>query len=447
MGGQGGRRTLLASGLLVTVGSVLPSVSGGLLWIVASRILGGEGVGLASSIVSAGFMAAYLASLGLDMAIVRNLTRLGVSVLTTSIAVAVPLALLVSAGVAGLLSAKIPSQYMVLVYVFSASFILSFLLLWGVVGARRSVEYAKITLISSIVKVIAGLGLAVAYGPAGIVAGFIAGSIVSAVLAVPVLSGSLKAGHRLFEPEVIVDGLSNYPNVLAGSLAANIGTVLAVLASDTLGDVGVFYLSLTISLLAGSFAYSLAYVAVSYRALDAYRDISRYAIFAGAVAAPALAAEPGLAYKILGVDGDPRVMMLLAASIVGYSSLYMAISMLNASGDRVRLVAVGLSRLALLTFLSIALKDYGVLGVATAYTLSIYLSLLASGIPWLAWHTLQALAGFLVGVLLGLLADWTPLVSALVASLSSLVFMVGVGLVGVDEIRRIVGTLAGRLAG
>ncbi|MEB3861360.1 MAG: hypothetical protein GSR84_03980 [Desulfurococcales archaeon] len=447
MEGQGGRRSLLASGLLVTVGSVLPSVSGGLLWIVASRILGGEGVGLASSIVSAGFMAAYLASLGLDMAIVRNLARLGASVLTTSIAVAVPLALLVSAGVAGLLSAKIPSQYMVLVYAFSASFVLSFLLLWGVVGARRSVEYAKITLASSIVKVIAGLGLAVAYGPAGIVAGFIAGSIVSAVLAVPVLSGSLKAGHRLFEPEVIVDGLSNYPNVLAGSLAANIGTVLAVLASDTLGDVGVFYLSLTISLLAGSFAYSLAYVAVSYRALDAYRDITRYAIFAGAVVAPALAAEPGLAYKVLGVDGDPRVMMLLAASIVGYSSLYMAISMLNASGDRVRLVAVGLSRLALLTFLSIALSGYGVIGVAAAYTLSIYISLLASGMPWLAWRTLQALAGFLVGALLGLLADWAPLVSALVASLSSLVFMVGVGLVGVDEIRRIVGTLAGRLAG
>ena len=447
MGGRSGRRSILASGLVVTLGSVLPSISGGLLWIAASRILGEEGVGLASSIVSAGFMAAYLASLRLDMAIVRNLVRLGASAITTSIAVALPLALLVSSGVSSILSGKIPGRHILLIYIFSASFILSFLLLWGVVGARRSIEYTKITLASSTVKVLAGLGLAILYGPTGIVAGFIAGSIVSATLALVVLSGVLRPSTRLFEVEIVMDGLSNYPNVLAGSLAANIGTVLAVLASDTLSDVGVFYLSLTISLLAGSFAYSLAYVAVSYQAREAYRDIARYAIFAGAVVAPALAVEPGLAYKVLGVHGDPRIMSLLAISIVGYSSLYMAVSLLNTRRDRIRLVVVGLSRLALLIILSVAFRSYGTFGVAAAYTLSIYLSLLASGISWLVWHTMQALAGFSVGTAIGILLHGGPFASVLAASSASLAVMVGIGLVGIDEIRRIVGVLASRLAG
>ncbi len=444
------KEALVAGGAKVTLGYAAPSILGGVLWILASRLIGEEGVGLASAIVSSAFLASTVGLLGFDVAVVRNTWRMGLVSLTTSLITSLPLVLIISTIIAVIVSNKI-GGYIEWIIAFSLMQAISNPMLWMLIGASMESKFATISLTSSIAKLAFGLVGAALWGPLGVVSGFIAANLVAIVISIKYIVKFVKFPtftlNGFFSIDVFKDALVNYPNNLAMGIVAQAGTILAVLLAEDLHDVGVFYLSFTLVLLAGSFSYSLSYVFMAGPpgSHNLYREALRYAVASTVVAVSPMLAAPEVFYRILGVEGDTIILRILSLSVVGYASLYMVVSFLNTRGDRVRILAVGATRIVGFILLSIMLAWFlrGAVSVALAYTLSTYIALLP------AWRHVEwgLLARSLLVVAFGGITRLAraPLILAGIFSivLSSLGLLI-MRIVVVDDVKRILKYVVGR---
>jgi O-antigen/teichoic acid export membrane protein len=450
----------VSPGILLFLSQLIVAAGGGLFWIVISKIVDASDIGHATAMYSLVLTVGTIIQLGLEYPLLKKSTTYRYQIFGTVIvielaitAVAIPIVVYVANSLYQQLQELAWLAVGILIFS-SASFVARYALL----GLSNAKSVLIFDVIGTVIKFTTAFGLVSAgYGASGILLSFLLQGLV-------VISGTLYLSKKLFgfglgnirfARETIKDGLFNMPSKLSGMLITGLSVVL--LASFGVGssEVGMFYIAVMVTLVAGSFSSSLAFMAIpASSAMNT--DLSLGSLRVGlSFTAPMIAALIVAPASILSIlDAEyvrvADLLVILAAGIVPSIILSNAISKFNNLNERKKLLAVGSVRLAsFLVPFFIFVPQYGSLGAAYSITISFISSAVLSlrwserdSIRYVAASLLSIFAGVILGRIIELFVD-----HAIVAILVSICTCFAVILItkctDIGEIRKIIASARG----
>jgi O-antigen/teichoic acid export membrane protein len=257
-------------------------------------------------------------------------------------------------------------------------------------GISEAKKVLILDTIATIIKFVTGLALvATGFGASGILLSFLIQGIVisfiSLVLAIRIFG--CKVGNMNYLKEILRDGLVNVPSQLSGLLIFSLSVVLLASFGVPNSNIGVFYISLMISFVVGSFVSSMALMLIPW-ASKSNTDMSiattRIGISLSAPIIAVLISSPKLILSFVGPEylSGETILVILSVSILPFAVMINSISKFNFTNDPKKIILIGATQLMvfLITFFLLVPK-YGILGAA----ISILIAFIASSIPSVVW--------------------------------------------------------------
>jgi O-antigen/teichoic acid export membrane protein len=380
----------VGSGILLFIDQLINAVTNWMFWLVVSRFATTSEIGDATSISSLVMLVTLITQLGLEYPLLKlsssNKSQIfGTTfVIKNAVTVAsVPIMLLVIINFYGY-----PLQHefvwiaIATVLVGSLNFIARFALL----GISQVKYVLMFEVIGTIIKFVSGYALvSMGYGAFGILIAFLIYTIAASVglFFVARRSFQLRLGDRRFFKQITKEGLLNTPSKLSRMFIVNLSVVLLASFAIDSGDVGIFYISLMVSVAVTSFATSVAYMVIPASA-HAKKDLTAGSLRIGlSLTVPIITAiivSPGSILSLIGHEyvAASDVLFVLGIGILPSIIGLNAISQFNTTGRLNLIVVIGVVQLV--TFLAafaILVPQYGTLGAAY----SILFGFVASAIP------------------------------------------------------------------
>ncbi len=372
----------LQGGSWIFLGSIALSVTGFIFWLFISRILGAEIVGIASTIVSASWIAIAIFSAGLGIAVLRETAARGRWVVAPSIALASLLAMGGGAG-ALILSYVVGYGGLALAAAALASLsIISTAIAGWLLGDGRFKSYFLAVLAGSTSKLVAGVMRA--FAGLGVMAGLLAIAIQPVVLIAWGIALALRLGSPLRALRVVPKGLgplvrvsaSNYLYMFSGQMMVMLTIYIYSLYVGDPESTGVLYIGLMMSTALASLpvAVSSAGLAVGARqGGDPFAEALRLSLAAVTPMIILAAALPGEIMGLLGSEfyRGSTILRLLIITVVPFSAIFAAVARLNKEGRTRTIAAWGGAMLGLnAVLIAILSQEVGVWGAAVAYTVT-----------------------------------------------------------------------------
>jgi len=432
------------------------AVGGWAFWMVISRLSPASEIGQATAIYSLVLLVTTITQLGLEYPLLKKVNSSGSRTFGTVLAIELaitaasilPIFLILDNGY------STDSNHLWLaigILVFSS---LSFVGRFALLGASNS----KNVLIIDVVGIVLRFGLGIAlvslgFGVTGILVGFLAQTVVATVAAL-LIGGrrfGLGLGNRNTFRETIRDSLANAPSKLSSMMIVSLSVVLLSLYGVADDEVGIFYIAVMLSVVAASFASSLAYMSIP-ASSEMKTDLSSGSLRLGlGFTAPIVAALVVAPGAILSLVGDEysrasEALIVLASGILPAVVLSNAISKYNNVNRPSKLIAIGGIRLAsFLIAFYLLVPMAGILGASYAILLS-FLTSISLTLVWsernsfklLGIATLSVGIGVIVGRLVELATGSNPLVTILATVLAASVVVFGLKCLSASEIANIV---------
>lgn len=256
--------------------------------------------------------------------------------------------------------------------------------------------------------------------------------------------------------EIIIDGFVNTPSKLSNMLMVSLSVVLLAAFGVTSSEVGIFYISVMISIVAGSFAASLAFMSIP-ASSTIKSDLSSGSLRLGlSFTSPIIAmmiVDPIAILSLIGVEytAASGSFIVLAITILPAVILSNAISKFNNLDRPKFLLVIGAVRVIVFLFAFLTLvPQYGTIGAAYSILISFALSAMLSLI-WserIVWkYVVIAISSILTGITTGELSEYIigyPSISILIASLSTFAVILALKNTSIKEIRTIVNFMKNR---
>ena len=423
------------TGFWLFIDFIVMGVGGWAFWLIVSTITTPNEIGYAITVISLIGLITGISGLGLDYALLREVSQGKGSTYGTAMAfqsllllAALPLLLLVGLSIYGISFAPYMMPGAMVLILFGPSFVSRSSAL-GLLESRKVLFYDTLGIVA---RIIAGVGLVIlGLGGLGIVT---AGLVQQALIAIGLTALCYgKIGFRLAGMGTLKNllrlGLSNYPARISGLVTTSLSVVLLAAITGNPSSVGVFFMALVISWVAGGFATSLAIMAIPASAnknSDTTATTLRLGLCLTAPIVAALISSPRLVLSLLGeayVLGH-NTLAILATAVIPAIVIANAVAKLNHLKDLRRLILLGGIQLAsLLALFFLLVEPFGATGAA----LAILTSSVITSIPSLRWLGKAALkpalisstaviAGWLVGSALAQTPQPISLLSALASS-------------------------------
>lgn len=421
-------------GILLFADQLLVAIGNWIYWIIISKIATTAEIGHATTIYSLVLLVNTITQLGLEYPLLKkshtHKNRIFGTALVIELAItgiSIPLVLYTASSFYQE-SFQLAWLAIGILMLTSASFIMRFALL--------GITNAKIILISDMVGTVVKFTSAVVlilsgYGAFGILFSFffqvliIVGSMLISVKR----SLGFELGNFRFSKEILMDGLINLPSKLSGTIIISLSIILLAYVGIDSSQVGIFYIAMMISIVVGSFASSLAFMSIPASTASKV-DLSLGSLRIGlAFTAPIvtiLILAPQTILSIIGKEyaSAANILAILAAGVLPSVMVSNAMSRFNSQDRPVRLLAIGIVRLAsFLAIFLILVPHYGTLGAAYSVSGSLISSAILS-IVWspkssryIAISIIAVLAGFLLGKAAEILAD--DVIFTIIVSLSA----------------------------
>lgn len=374
----------IAGGTWILLGNLAISLSGFVYWLLAARLFSAYSLGVAASIVSAAMVANALLCSGMNIAIMREVARLGPRgvassmIFATLLGAASALLAMVLARILGYPGLELPAAG------FAGLSTVSLATLFILVGLRRFRSYFLAVLSGVIAKlgslvVLWLLGIAAALA---IVVGYVmypaAAMVVALILVAPMLAEA-GIGEALENVRsVALLSFSNYPYAFAQQLITVLGVYIFALVVGRPVDTGGLYISLMIVLavagIAGAFLSASLPVSMKLGG-SPFEAAARLGVAICTALALVISFSAAKLLGILNPQLAPSapILRILAISIPSLVILVAGIMKLNCVGNVKSIAAIGILRLVTLVALVIPLlKAAGVQGVAYAYLASAF---------------------------------------------------------------------------
>ena len=243
-------REVIAGGIWIFTGNIIVSIFGLIFWIVVTRLIGVESIGVASTIISSSMIAITLFTAGLYISIVREVAAHGFQTYISA---------LLFASVFGLLASALSIPLIILVncpqYTFFGPFLVFFILLYTVsalslIGFQRFRSYTLTVFIASSIKLILGiLFILMGYGTYGVLWAFTLFYIIGFTTAFLLIISSVKEKnvsiHELFSKfkSLVSLTFSNYPYAFSNQLLLMLSIYGFILMTGAFRETGVLYIA------------------------------------------------------------------------------------------------------------------------------------------------------------------------------------------------------------
>jgi O-antigen/teichoic acid export membrane protein len=402
--------------VLLFLDQLLVSAGGWIYWLIISKITTASEIGLAITVYSLVILVTTLALLGIEYPLLKKSVIPGSRILGTSLSIELALALgsipIVIIAINTLYDESI-RQFTWLSITLLVLITIENVLRFALLGISNSRIVLIIDLVAQGIKLPAGFLLVYfSFGAFGILLAYLVESIFIACASFYFVrkSFSFQLGDSKYFKETIKDALINTPAKLSKMVIVTLSIVLLSFMNVTNSDIGIFYIALMITIVAASFASSMAYMVIptsSKLMKDLTPSSLRISLSLTAPIVVALLVAPRSILSLIGPEYENAELLLfvLSLSIIPASITINLVSMLNISGKSKMLVLNGLVQIvAFFVSFFILVPTYGTLGMAV----SIFIAYLSSSLllliltdhksfRYLVIACLSVLAGFIVG--------------------------------------------------
>lgn len=403
-------------GFLLSLDLLLISFINWLFWLLVSKLVSVTEVGEATTVYSYAVLTSAIVMFGLEYSLVKTASKDRSRILGTAMtlqlaitAVSIPILLHF---LNGIYQGDLDELRLIAVgiLIFSCQRYITRFVLLGVLDAK---SVLVINLIGAVIQLVSGISLAISgFGAWGILVSFFLNMVFVTALSFLVARRSfkLRVGDVSYIRKILKDALINAPTPLAKTVIYSLSIVLLASFGTGHAEVGIFYIAMMVSIVAGGFAGNIAYMAIP-ASSTARKDLSNESLRLGlSLTAPLIAAliiEPGAVLSIIGPEyiSADLVLRTLSIGIIPYIIVVNAISKFNNVGRSREIVVVGsIKILVFLLSFTILVPIYGILGAAY----SILIASLTAAIPSLMWSERiliipisKSIASIVIGFILG----------------------------------------------
>jgi O-antigen/teichoic acid export membrane protein len=317
---------------------------------------------------------------------------------------------------------------------------LAYVARYSLLGISASRTVLIIDIITAALKFVAGYFLIVlGFGTVGVLLSFMLQAFVTVCIGLAVTKKRIgfSIGNLRYIRDTVKDAVVNMPSIFSRTLIVSLSVVLLAAYGISSSEVGVFYISLMISVVAAGLISSTAYMVIpasSFAQTDLTTGSVRIGISFTAPIISLLLSSPKLVLSFIGTEyvNGYVVLMILAVGILPFAISTNMISRLNYLGMTRKLLIMGLLQvIGFIVGFILLVPEFNAIGAA----LAILISYSVSCIPALIWsekillrylsYTIVAvIAGsgtsIILGLLLpeGLINDVTSVITSVVLTLA-----------------------------
>jgi len=401
------------SSIFLFLDIIVIAISGWLYWLVISKILPISDVGQSTAVYSLVVLIGTIVGLGLEYPLLKNSSTERSKVVGSALLIEL---IITIAAVPFLIYTLSNLHYQALQgYTLLATGMLFFISLgfigrYSLLGISASKTILMIDTISTAVKFVTGYSLVVSgFGAFGVLLSFMLQALIATCISLYLANkifGFRFSGFRYIK-DTFKNGIVNIPSIFSRTLIVSLSVVLLAAFGLASSEIGIFYISLMISVVAGGLISSTAYMVIPASSM-AQKDLTSGSIRIGiSLTAPIISLLLVSSKFVLSLIGTEYVsgeilLMILSVAILPFAIATNTISRLNILGKWRELLFIG--SLQIIGFIvSFILLVPHLQGVGAA--LSILISYSVSCIPALFWSErilLRYVANTVIAVAAGL---------------------------------------------
>jgi O-antigen/teichoic acid export membrane protein len=374
-------RDVIVTSTILFWDQLLLALGNWLFWIVISRIATISEVGGATTVYSLLLLTTTIAQMGLEYPLLKR--TLGAKESIFSSALVIELAIITASIPLVIYSLNLleVENLQELTWVATGILVFSsvnFVIRFYLLGAYGAKQVLIIDIVGIFVKFAVGyVMVASGYGMNGILVAFLFQFLVMTLVSFPILR--LKLGGTTYRishiMDILKDAVLNTPAKFSRTLIFSLSVVLMASIGMSETDIGIFYIIMMISIVAGGLVSGISYMILpsSPSSVDLSSDSLRIGLSLTVPLIVGLVTAPEMVLSLIGeyYTSGSMALVILALGIVPSSVVMVGISRCNTIGDNKGLVFIGLVQIILfLIFFMIFVPVYGIFGAALSMTLS-----------------------------------------------------------------------------
>lgn len=358
------------------IDQMLVAIASWIYWVLISKLTSASEIGHATTIYSLAAMVMTMAQLGLEYPILKKALTDRSRILGTALVIELIITLS-SVPIVVYIASDLYQQHLrgfiwmgiAILILGSPGFVARFALL----GLSNVKTILLIDIIGNSVKFVIGYTLvSIGLGAYGVLLSFVFQFLLTAAATLFVSSKafSFKLGNVAYFKEIFGDALANMPSKLSRILIFSLSIVLLASFGISSSDVGIFYIALTVSLVAAGLTTSMAYMIIPASSAS-MSDLSSASMrFSLSLTAPLIATliiAPKAILSMIGSQYVPAqtILVVLSIGILPSCITLNTISKFNNLGKSKKLILLG--SVEIVTFLVsffFLVTHYGTLGAA-----------------------------------------------------------------------------------
>lgn len=450
------------SGILLFIDLIVTSAGNWIFWIVISKLTTTTDIGQSTTILGLIITISTLAQLGLEYPILKNSHGNRTSVLGSTLVLELAITAMF-----------IPAMYYTISTFYEESFanfalIATIILVSYSIGfvfryIMISVSYIRsifiIDLAGTASRLLSGFVLvSFEHGVSGILIAFLLQNIMMNIMMFATIRKSFRfsIGSIDYLRKIFYQGAINIPSKLSKTIVISLSVVLLASFGVNDSEIGIFYISLMLSLIAGGLAASIAFTVIP-ESSTSDKDLSYKGIRIGlSLTAPIIAGLLSGSEAILSIIGSEYLegryaLLVLSLSVIPYSIVVNAISRFNNLEMHKNIVVAGVVEMVVfLVSFWILVPTYGILGAAIAILLGFLFAAAPCGI-WIGKSLIRPLTFACVAISSGVLPAYgvtllmgtQTVYSIIIASIASLITIVAFKGTSISELIGIVKGVVG----
>jgi O-antigen/teichoic acid export membrane protein len=412
-------KKFVASGLLYSLDQTLVALGNWIYWIIIFKFTSAVEVGQATTVYSVVLFISILTQLGLEYPLLKKSSIQGSHILGTSLITEIAMSLLSIPIVIFLMDNTFHESLQEFIWIAAIMIIgisLNFVSRFSLLGFSDARSVLINDILGIAIKLIVGYSLvSIGYGAVGILVSFLLQYLFLAIYAFTIIIRrrniiNFRPGNMKYFKETIRDGLVNAPSKFSRLLIVSLSVVLLASFGINSSEIGTFYVTLMITIVAASLSTSFSFMVIPASA-EAKTDLSSGSFRIGlSLIVPFIAVlivAPQFILSIIGtqyVSAD-KILLILSIGIFPSAIVINAISKLNNLNRPKRIISIGSIQVStfLVSFVSLV-PLYGTLGAA----FSILISFAIASIPSLIWsgrlvirYAVNSCAAIIGGIIVG----------------------------------------------
>jgi O-antigen/teichoic acid export membrane protein len=403
----------MSSSIILFLDLIVIAASGWLYWLVISKLVSVSEVGQSTTVYSLVVLTGTFVAIGLEYPLLKRTAAQHSKILGSALFVEIATSLAVIPFMIYTLNnlySEALQSYATVAIGMLVSISVGYVARYALLGISDSKTILVIDTVSAAIKFATGFLLVLyGFGGLGILISFMLQALVAACIGLIIAKREFgfSFGDLRYIKNIIKEGVVNMPSILSRTVIVSLSVVLLASYGIASSEIGVFYIALMISIIAGGLVSSTAYMVIpasSISQTDLTSGSIRIGISFTAPIVSLLLVAPTFLLSLIGPGyaSGQTVLLILAVGILPFTIVTNSISRFNYLGMSKKLLSIG--SLQMITFIVgfiFLVPQFNIEGAA----LSVFLSYSISCIPALVWSG-KGLLRYLANAGIAVVCGW-----------------------------------------